>query len=61
MKMVAEYVEHALELEQLAAREENVQPKIKLETQAVAYRKLATDRAKKSGLNSPTGKQGRLS
>jgi hypothetical protein len=53
MKMIAEYIEHAHKFEQLAAHEKNAELKASLEKQAAAYRKLATDRAKKLGLESP--------
>ena len=53
MKMVAEYLEYALQFEQLASREQNPQSKADVEKQAAAYRKLATDRAKKLGLERP--------
>ena len=51
MKMVAEYVKHALQFERLAAHEKDAALKADLETQAAAYRKLAADRAKKLGWN----------
>jgi hypothetical protein len=51
MKMVAQYVEHALHFERLASDEENPQLKADLEKQAAAYRKLAADRAKKLDLD----------
>ena len=50
MKMVAEYVEHTLQFERLAAHEKDPQFKADLEKQAAAYRKLAADRAKEIGL-----------
>jgi hypothetical protein len=53
MKMVAEYVEHALQFERLAAHEKNPQLRADLEKQAAAYRKLAADRAKKLGMEPP--------
>ena len=45
MKMVAEYLEKALHFEQLAATENDSQLKASLIKQAVAYRKLASERA----------------
>jgi hypothetical protein len=51
--MIAEYLEHALEFESLASREENPKIKIEFEKQALAYRKLATERARKLGLAEP--------
>jgi hypothetical protein len=53
MKMIAEYLEHALQFELLATLEKNPKLKADLEKQAVAYRKLATERAKKLGLEPP--------
>ena len=52
MKMVAEYVEHALQFE-LLAHEKNPQLKADMEKQAAAYRKLAADRTKEIGLKPP--------
>ena len=52
MKMLAEYLEHALQFEKMAAAETNVEFKASLEKQAVAYRKLAEERAKRLGLSS---------
>ena len=45
MKMVAEYLEHALNFERLAAAENDPELKASLIKQAEAYRKLAADRA----------------
>ena len=45
--MIAEYLEHALQFERLAALEENPSLKAEFEDQARAYRKLAADRTKK--------------
>jgi hypothetical protein len=53
MKMIAEYLEHALHFERMAADEGNPQLKADLKRQAVAYRKLASERAKKLGLQPP--------
>jgi len=47
--MVAEYVEHALQFERLAAHEKNPQLKADLEKQAAAYRRLAADEQKRWG------------
>jgi hypothetical protein len=41
MKMVAEYLEHALNFERMAAAESDPQLKANFEKQAAAYRKLA--------------------
>ena len=51
--MIAEYLEHALQFERLAAEEKDAQLKADLEKQANAYRKLAEERAKKLGLAPP--------
>ena len=53
MKMVAEYLEHALNFERMAAEETNPQIKAVFEKQAAAYRKLAVARTKQFGLNDP--------
>ena len=45
MKMVAEYLEKALNFEQLAAAEKDPKLKAELLEQAKAYRKLAAERA----------------
>jgi hypothetical protein len=52
--MIAEYLEHALQFERMAA--ETADPKLKesFAAQAVAYRKLASERAKRHGLQLPT-------
>jgi hypothetical protein len=49
--MVAEYLEKALNFEQLAAGESDVALKANLLKQAAAYRKLAADRALKAPLS----------
>jgi hypothetical protein len=53
MKMIAEYLEHALNFERMAAAESNPQVKAVFEKQAATYRKLAADRTKKFGLDDP--------
>jgi len=53
MKLIAEYLEHALSFEQLAADEQNPTLKKDFEKQAVAYHKLAVERTKKLGLQPP--------
>jgi hypothetical protein len=55
VKMIAEYLEHALQFERMAASEKNPELKAQLEKQAAAYRKLAGERANKLGLQSPPG------
>lgn len=53
MRMIAEYLEHAIRFEQMA--EEAIDPKFKetLLQQAIAYRKLAEQRAKKFNISLP--------
>ena len=53
MKLIAEYLEHAINFERMAAAEKNPQLKAAFEKQAAAYRKLAEDRTKKRGLDDP--------
>jgi hypothetical protein len=53
MKMIAEYLEHALQFERLAAEEISPNLKAALEKQAAAYRKLAAERASKLGSQPP--------
>jgi hypothetical protein len=50
MRMVAEYLDKALSFEQMAAHESDPALKDKLLKQALAYRKLAADRALKEPL-----------
>jgi hypothetical protein len=54
--MIAEYLEHALQFELLAAAETDLKLKADLEKQATAYRKLAEERTKKLGLKAPPGR-----
>lgn len=51
--MLAEYLEHALEFERMAAREQNPDTRAQLEKQAQAYRKLAISRARALGMEPP--------
>jgi hypothetical protein len=50
MKMLAEYLEHAIKFEQMAAQERDARLRVALEKQAAAYRKLAEKRAEEFGL-----------
>jgi len=52
-KMIAEYLEHALQFERLAAHVQNPKIKEDFEKQAKAYRKIAAERANKLGLQPP--------
>ena len=45
MKMIAEYLEHALQFEQMAAEATDPAFKASLQKQAATYRKLASERA----------------
>ena len=53
MKLLSEYLEHALSFERMAAEENNSKIRKQFEQQAAAYRKLAADRAARFGLSSP--------
>jgi hypothetical protein len=50
MKMIAEYVEHAIAFERMAVEESNPEIRAVYEAQAATYRELAAERAKKYGL-----------
>lgn len=54
MKLLTEYLEHALAFERLAAEESNPGVKTQFESQAAAYRKLAAERAARYGLPAPS-------
>jgi hypothetical protein len=53
VKMIAEYLERALDFERMAAAETNPEIKAVFEKQAASYRKLAADLTKKFGLDDP--------
>ena len=53
VKMIAEYLEHALNFERMAADEKNPEIKAVFEKQAAAYRKLIADRNRQFGLDDP--------
>lgn len=53
MKMIAEYLEHAIQFERLAAEEQDPGVKKQFEKQAAAYRQLAAKRTKELGLDDP--------
>jgi hypothetical protein len=55
MKMVAEYLEHALKFERMAANEPKPELKADFERLTAEYRKLAAARVKKSGFEPPVG------
>jgi len=52
VKMIAEYLENALKFERMAAEEADPALKGSLANQALAYRKLAGERAARLGLRS---------
>jgi hypothetical protein len=54
MKLLTEYIEHALAFERMAAQETNPEVRAQFENQATAYRKLAAERATKYGLPPPS-------
>ena len=54
MKMLTEYLEHALEFERLATQETDPILKAQFAKQANTYRKLASERAEKYGLPLPS-------
>jgi len=54
MKLLTEYLEHAITFERLAAQENNPAVRAQFEKQAAAYRKLAAERAAKYGLPPPS-------
>jgi hypothetical protein len=54
MKLLTEYLERAVNLERLAASEDDSKFKTELLNQAAAYRKLATRRAEQFGLPAPS-------
>lgn len=54
MKLLTEYIERALELERLAAGEQDSAFKTQLQNQAAAYRKLAARRAEQYGMPAPS-------
>jgi hypothetical protein len=53
VKVIEEYLENAVAFEQLAAVEIDLTLKDDFEKQAVAFRKLAAQRAKRLGLGPP--------
>jgi hypothetical protein len=54
MKLLTEYLERAVQLEQLAASELDCAFKSQLLEQAASYRKIAAKRAKEYGLPAPS-------
>jgi hypothetical protein len=54
MKLLTEYLDRAVRLERLAAREQESKFKTELLNQAAAYRKMAANRAEQYGLPPPS-------
>jgi hypothetical protein len=54
--MIAEYLENAMKFERLAAEESTPKLKSDFEEQALAYRRLADERAERLGLAPPPRK-----
>lgn len=54
MKLLTEYLEHALQFERLAAEETDPEIKAQFESQATAYRRLVAERAARYGLPAPS-------
>ena len=54
MKMITEYLDHALTFERMAGEEDDPALKAKFEKQATAYRKLAKERAVVYGMPLPS-------
>jgi hypothetical protein len=50
MKLIAEYLDHAMKFEQMAEEEPDPQLRARFEVQARAYRRLADERARGLGL-----------
>lgn len=57
VKLLGEYLEHALQFERMAAEETNPTLKAAMESQAKAYRKMAAKRARMLGLPEPSPPQ----
>jgi hypothetical protein len=54
MKLLGEYLEHAIKFERMASEASNRKLKESLEGQATAYRRMAAKRAKILGLPEPS-------
>lgn len=54
MKLLTEYLERAINLERIAASEQDSKFKTELLNQATAYRKMAAKRAEQYGLPPPS-------
>ena len=54
MKLLNEYIDHALTFEHMAAEEADPAVRAQFESQAAAYRKLVAERAQRYGLPAPS-------
>jgi hypothetical protein len=54
LKLLEEYVVHALAFDRLAAEQSDLKIRAEFAREAAAYRKLAVERAAKLGLPSPS-------
>jgi hypothetical protein len=54
MKLLTEYLDHAVSFERMAAQENNPEVRVQFEKQAAAYRNLAAERAARYGLPAPS-------
>jgi hypothetical protein len=57
MKMIAEYLEHAIHFERMAAEASDAGLKVRMLEQAQAYRKLADERAARAKISHPPDPQ----
>ena len=57
MKLLGEYLEHAITFERMASEEPDPKLKESMQRQALAYRKMAAKRAKMLGLPEPSPRQ----
>jgi hypothetical protein len=60
MKMIPEYLEHAIQFERMAAEATDATLKARMLEQAKAYRRLAEERAKRLKISLPPGQQIKL-
>lgn len=59
MKLLNEYLDHAITFERMAAEEQKPEIKAQFEQQAKAYRTLAAERAARYGLPAPSPPEAR--
>jgi hypothetical protein len=60
MKLILEYLEHAIQFERMAAEATDATLKARMLEQAKAYRRLAKERAKRLKISLPLGQQIKL-